>query len=398
MNIVIVDGLRTPFGNFGGSLRQFTATELGTMTVNALLKKTGILERGKVDSLVCGCALGDAYTKAIARYIVLQSELPLETVGTFVEMQCGSAITSLNHAAWKILAGMSEVAIVGGIESYSTMTAKFPMSRPQYKLIPPYPIAQGLTPNEERNVDMITVSDRMAAKWKISRVEADKYAMRSQQRLHEAYKNGVAGATMIPVTIPATKKTPEFVVEKDEFPRPETTMEGLGKLKPVRPDGVTTAGNASGRNDGAAFLLVMTEEKAEEYGYRPIARWIGGAQCGCQEDLMGIGPAYSNLKAIKAAGLELKDIDVIECNEAFAAQQLSVIKEMESQTGRAIDQERWNPNGGAISIGHPNGASGARIALFAMNHMIRTGGRYGIISSCCGGGHGTTSILENLCR
>ncbi len=398
MDIVIVDGLRTPFGNFGGALKDFTATDLASVTVDALLDKTGVLERGKVDTLICGCALGDTYSKDIARYIVLQSKLPTETSGVFVEMQCGSAITSLNHAAWKIMAGMAEVAVVGGMESYSTMTAKFPMSRPQYSLIPPYPILQGLTPNKERNVDMITVSDRMAVKWEISRTEADEFAARSQERLQASYEKGIANANMIPVTIPAQKKVPEHLFEKDEFPRPGTTFEGLSKLRPVREDGVTTAGNASGRNDGAAFLLVMTAEKAKEMGYEPMARWVCGAQCGCQEDLMGIGPAYSNLKALKMAGLTLEDIDVIECNEAFAAQQLSVIKEMEAQLGTKIDQTRWNPNGGAISIGHPNGASGSRIALFAMNQMASTGGRYGIISSCCGGGHGTTSILENLRR
>ena len=397
-DIVIVDGARTPFGNFGGSLKQFTATDLATVAVNALLKKTGILERAKVDHLVCGCALGDANTKAIARYIVLQSDLPLETSGTFVEMQCGSAITSLNHTAWLMKAGMSEIAVVGGMESYSTLTAKFPMSRPQYKLVPPYPIAQGLTPNEERNVDMITVSDKMAKKWEISRTEADEYALRSQQRLAAAYEKGIAGYGIQGVTIPATRKTPEYLVEKDEFPRPDSTIEGLSKLRAVHPDGVTTAGNASGRNDGAAFLLVMTAEKAKELGYEPLARWVGGAHAGVQEDYMGIGPAYSNLKALKLAGLSVNDLDVIECNEAFAAQQLSVIKEMEHQTGLAIDQEKWNPNGGAISIGHPNGASGSRIAMFAMKQLEQTGGRYGVISSCCGGGHGTTAILENLRR
>ena len=398
MDIVITDGLRTPFGNFGGTLKQFTATDLATMVVNALIDKTAILEWGKVDSLICGCALGDYNTKAIARYIVLQSKLPVETSGIFVEMQCGCAITSLNHAAWRIMSGMTEIAIVGGMESYSTLTAKFPMSRPQYSLIPPYPIAQALTPNPDRNVDMITVSNRMAAKWKVTREEADEYACRSQARLKASYEKGIAGANMIPVTIPATRKTPETVMEKDEFPRPDTTMEGLSRLRPVQPDGVTTAGNSSGRNDGAAFLMVMTAEKAKELGYQPLARWVGGAHCGVQEDLMGIGPAYSNLKALKQAGLRIGDLDVIECNEAFASQQLSVIREMESQSGEKIDPEKWNPNGGAISIGHPNGASGARLALFAMNQMIRTGGRYGIISSCCGGGHGTTAILENLRR
>ena len=395
--VVIVDGVRSAFTNFGGGLRTLASVDIASRVVDGLLEKTGILERGTVDSLIAGCALGDYKCKDIARYVVLQSKLPTETSGTFVEMQCGSAITSLNHAAWKIMAGMSDVAIVGGMESYSTMTAKFPMSKPQYKLIPPYPIAQGLTPNKERNVDMITVSDKMAVKWVVKREEADAYAARSQQRLQRAYERGVTG-TIIPITIPGDRKRPDTVVDKDEFPRPETTLEGLAKLRAVHPDGVTTAGNASGRNDGAAFLLVMTAEKAKEYGYTPIARWVTGAHCGVQEDYMGIGPAFSNLKAMKAAGLKIGDVDVYECNEAFAAQNLSVIREMEAQTGDTIDQEKWNPNGGAISIGHPNGASGARITIFAMNELLRTGGKYGVISSCCGGGLGTTAIIENLKR
>ena len=175
-------------------------------------------------------------------------------------------------------------------------------------------------------------------------------------------------------------------------------MEGLAKLRSVNKDGVTTAGNASGRNDGAAFLLVMTAEKAKEYGYEPIARWVTGAHHGVQEDYMGIGPAFYNLKAMRQAGLSIQDVDVFECNEAFAAQNLSVIREMESQTGCQINQEKWNPNGGAISIGHPNGASGARITMFAMRQLMQTGGRYGVVSSCCGGGLGTTAIIENLKR
>ena len=395
--VVIVDGVRSAFTNFGGGLRTLASVDIASKVVDGLLDKTGILERGTVDSLMAGCALGDYKCKDIARYVVLQSKLPTETSGTFVEMQCGSAITSLNHAAWKILSGMSDVAMVGGMESYSTMTAKFPMSKPQYMLIPPYPIAQGLTPNKERNIDMVSVSDKMAAKWHITREEADAYAARSQQRLQRAYERGVTG-TIIPITIPGDRKHPETVVDKDEFPRPGTTVEVLSKLRAVNADGVTTAGNASGRNDGAAFLLVMTAEKAKELGYEPMARWVTGAHCGVQEDYMGIGPAFSNLKAMKQAGLTLSDIDVTECNEAFAAQNLSVIREMEAQTGGKIDQEKWNPNGGAISIGHPNGASGARITIFAMNELIRTGGRYGIVSSCCGGGLGTTAIIENLKR
>lgn len=396
--VVIVDGARSAFTNFGGGLKTLASVDIASCVVDGLLERTGILERGTVDSLMAGCALGDMKTKAIARYIVLQSKLPLECSGTFVEMQCGSAITGLNHAAWKIMSGMADVVIVGGMESYSTLTAKFPMSRPQYKLIPPYPIALGLTPNQERNIDMVSVSDKMAAKWNVSREEADEFAARSQYRLAKAYEKGITGSEIIPIALPATKKTPEIIVDKDEFPRPTTTVESLSKLRAVNKDGVTTAGNASGRNDGAAFLLVMTAEKAREYGYQPIARWVGGAHHGVQEDYMGIGPAYSNLKAMKQLGLAVKDIDVFECNEAFAAQNLSVIREMEAQTGEQIDQEKWNPNGGAISIGHPNGASGARITMFAMRQLEQTGGRFGVISSCCGGGLGTTAIIENLKR
>lgn len=396
--VVIVDGARSPFGNLGGSLRSLASVDLASQVVDGLLKKTGILERGTVDSLMAGNALGDCKCKDIARYVVLQSGLPLETSGTFVEMQCGSAITGLNHAAWKIQAGMAEVVMVGGMESYSTMTAKFVMSKPQYKLIPPYPVAQGLTPNPERNVDMVTVSDRMAKRWEITREEADAFAARSQERLAQAYRKQITGPEIIPIRVPGDRKHPDTLAERDEFPRPDTTAEGLAKLRAVYPDGVTTAGNSSGRNDGAAFLLVMTADKARELGYQPLARWVTGAHCGVQEDYMGIGPAFSNLKAMKQAGLSLGDIDVFECNEAFAAQNLSVIKEMERQTGAAVDQEKWNPNGGAIAIGHPNGASGARIAWFAIQQMLQTGGRYGVVSSCCGGGLGTTAILENLKR
>ena len=245
---------------------------------------------------------------------------------------------------------------------------------------------------------MIQVSDRMAQKWGISREACDAFAARSQERLKAAYQRGITGDEIIPYTIPATRKTPEIVVDRDEFPRPDTTAEVLAGLRTVQEGGVTTAGNASGRNDGAAFLLMMSGERARQMGYQPLARWVMGADIGVQPSEMGIGPAFSNLKALKLAGLTVKDMDVFECNEAFAAQNLSVIREMEQQSGVSIDQARWNPNGGAIAIGHPNGASGARIALFAMRELRRTGGRYGIISSCCGGGHGTSAIVENLMR
>ena len=396
--VVFVEGARSAFTNMGGGLRDLASTEIAAFVMKGLAAKTGILERGKLDGVFCGNALRDGKASNIARYAALLAGFPIETEAHYVEMQCGSAITSVNHAAAMIALGYADVLMVGGMESYSTMNAEFSMNDEPYKLIPPIPLAPHLAPTKEEDVSMIEVSDKMAAKWGVTREECDEFAARSQQRLAAAYRNGITGNEIIPITLPATRKTPEVVIDKDEFPRPGTPMEGLSKLRAVNKDGVTTAGNASGRNDGAAFLLVMTAEKAKEYGYTPIAKWIGGAHHGVQEDYMGIGPAYSNLKALKQLGLKVSDIDVVECNEAFAAQNLSVIREMEAQSGQKIDMERWNPNGGAIAIGHPNGASGARISMFAMRQLEKTGGKYGIISSCCGGGLGTSAIIENLRR
>lgn len=394
--VVFVDGCRSAFANLGGGLRTMAGSDIAAEVVRGLLDRTGILARGKVDSLFAGCALGDSMAIDPARYIALKAGLPIETSATFIEMQCGSAITAVNHAACKLAMGLADVMIVGGMESYSNMPARFSMSTEPYKLIPPTAINLKLAPDPAENINMIEIDDGMARTWGITRAECDAYACESQQRLARAYANGVTGSEIIPIIFPATRKTPEIVVDKDENPRPQTTVEILSKLRSVLENGVTTAGNSSGRNDGAAFLLMMTTEKAKELGYTPLARWVTGADVGVRPSQMGIGPAFSNLKALRQAGLTVNDMDVLECNEAFAAQNLAVIREMEKQSGCRIDRSKWNPNGGAIAIGHPNGASGARIAMFAMRQLERTGGRYGLFGSCCGGGHGTTAVIENL--
>lgn len=397
-DVVFVDFARTGFGRMGGTLRDIIGTDLAAMTVRALVEKTKILERGKVDSLFCGTALGDAQATGPARYVVLASGLPIETSASYVEMQCGSAIDSINHAAWKIKAGEADVMIAGGMESYSQLTVKFSTAVQPYKAMAPKPLAMKLAPTPDQSISMIEVSDTMAAKWGVTREECDAFALRSQQRAANAIAKGYFKDEIVPITIKGTKKTPDIIFAEDEHVRPDTTLEGLQKLKAVREGGVTTAGNASGRNDGAAFVLMMTAEKAKEYGYEPYARWVCGADYGVEPRLMGIGPAYSNLLAIKRAGLKVSDLDVFECNEAFAAQNLSVIREMENQSGIKINQDNWNPNGGAIAFGHPNGASGARICMFAAKELERRGGRYGLFSSCCGGGHGVTTLIENLRR
>jgi len=391
--------MRTGFGRMGGTLKDIYATDLAAATVKALVEKYQVYERGgKIDSLFCGTALGDAQACGPARYVVLASGLPLEVSASYVEMQCGSAIDSINHAAWKILAGQADVMIAGGMESYSQLTVKFPTSITPYKAMAPLPIPQKLAPTPDQNISMIEVSDTMAAKWGIDRQQCDEFAFRSQQRAASAIAKGYFKDEIAPITIKGGKKAPDFLFDQDEHVRADTTMEGLAKLRAVRADGVTTAGNASGRNDGAAFVLMLTAEKAKELGYEPYAKWVCGADYGVEPRLMGIGPAFSNVLAIKRAGLKLSDMDVMECNEAFAAQNLSVIKEMEDQLGGKIDQANWNPNGGAIAFGHPNGASGARIALFCMKELERRGGKYGLFSSCCGGGHGVTTLIENLRR
>lgn len=396
--VVIVDYARSAFGKLGGGLRDLAASEIAGEVMRGLLQKTGVQKRAFVDSAIVGCAHGCSKTQAIARYAALYAGLPYETSATFVEMQCGSSIQALNHAAWKIQAGMAEIVLCGGTECHSQHPAFMSTVTPPYKELAPLCYEKGLTPIHERDIPMISVSDKIAALLNISRTECDEFALRSQERLQEGYRNGTVGPEILPIVFLSTRKTPERSVATDEFPRPETTMEGLSKLRPIKADGVTTAGNSSGLNDGAAFLLVMTAEKAKELDYEPVARWLSCAHVGYYEDLMGLAPCYSNFKAIKRAGLDLEDIDVIECNEAFAAQNLGVIRQMELESGQTIDQTKWNPNGGALAIGHPNGASGARISIFALRQLEKTSGRYGVISACCGGGLGATVVVENLKR
>ena len=398
--VVFVDFARTAFGNRGGSLRSFSACTLAAECLKGLVKKSAIWEKGgthAVDAIFLGSANRNKDSSAPARYTALLAGFPVETEAHQVEMQCGSAITAINHAAFQIALGYTDVAMAGGMESASTKPVFLSTTTDPYKGLAPQWLTMRLAPEDDQNISMIQVADGMAQKWGITRTMCDEFALRSQQRLEAAYKSGLIGPEIVPVTIPATRKTPEIIVDRDEFPKPQSTLEGLSALRAVG-DGVTTAGNASGINDGAAFVLMMTAEKAKELGYTPYARWVMGADIGVEPKVMGIGPAFSNAKALKLAGLTAADMDVWECNEAFAAQNLAVIKELEQLTGHTIDMGKWNPNGGAIAIGHPNGASGARIAQFAMKQLEKTGGRYGIFSSCCGGGHGTTTIIENLRR
>jgi acetyl-CoA acetyltransferase family protein len=397
--VVIVDGARTAFGRIGGPLRDIIASKLASIGIKGLLEKTKIKEKAFVDSVVLGSSLHCSTALNPARWAAIDSGLSHETSATYVEMQCGSAIEAINLSACKILTNQADIIIAGGMESYSQMAAKFSMATPPYKLRPPQYIEWQMSPVAEERIGMAITAENLQVKYNISRQACDEFALRSQMLAKEAMEAGKFEEEIIPVIIPATRKTPEIIFKVDEHPRPNSTLEGLAKLSPVfKKDGTITAGNASGQNDGSAFVLMMSAEKARELGYTPMARWICGADCGCDPKIMGIAPAYAIPMALKRANLKLTDMDIMECNEAFAVQNLAVIEELEHQTGEKVDMDRWNPLGGAIAYGHPNAASGSRIGIFTMKELIRRGGKYGVFATCCGGGIGVAAIVENLQR
>ncbi len=400
-DIVIVEVMRTAFGKLGGMLKDFTAEELGGIALKGLLERTKIAEKAHVDSVFAGTAFHMAHAINGARWVALQAGLPFSTSASLVELQCGSAIDSINHAAWKILCNQADIVIAGGMESFSQLPVKFSTSQDPYRLKPPKLLDYQLEPPsmEKRTYapfEMGLTAENLQAMYNISREAQDEFAFRSQSLAKKSIQAGYFIDEIVPVMVPQGKKKPPVEFKVDEHPRWEP-LENLARLSPVfKKDGTVTAANASGFNDGGAFALLMSAQKANELGYQPMARWICGADCGVDPAIMGVAPAYAIPVALKRAGLKLSDIDVIECNEAFAVQNLAVIKELENQTGEKVDMERWNPLGGAIAFGHPNGASGARIAGFAMRQLIRTGGRYGLFSACCGGGQGVATIVENM--
>jgi acetyl-CoA acetyltransferase family protein len=397
--VYIIDGARTAFGRMGGTIKHLFGSKLASITIRGLLDKTDIMKRGRVDSVLMGSAFHCSQAQNPARWAALDAGLGYNISATFLEMQCGTGIDAINLAASKIRSGLADVVIAGGFESHSNRFAKFSMALTPYKLIPPAAIKQQLSPVPEEQLTMGITAENLAEMYNITREEQDVFSFNSQMRCKAAMEQGLYKDEIVPIQIPGDKKNPGYLFVKDEQPRADTTLDGLSKLQPAfKDDGTVTAGNSSGLNDGASCVLMMSSEKAKELNYEPSARWVTGSDIGCDPKIMGIAPAYAIPIAMKRAGLKLRDFDVMECNEAFAAQNLAVIKELERQTGEQVDMDKWNPLGGAVALGHPNGASGARICMFAMKQLAKTGGKYGVIGSCCGGGLGVVSILENLKR
>ena len=396
----ICDATRTPFGRYGGELATIRTDDLAALPLAALRARNPGLDWSQVDDVIYGCAnQAGEDNRNVARMALLLAGLPPETPGSTVNRLCGSSLDALSMAARAIRCGEASIVIAGGVESMSRAPyvmgkAEAAFSRSMkmedttlgWRLVNP-------RMKELYGVDaMAETAENVAAEWRISRADQDAFAWRSQQRAGAAMAAGLFAAEITPVTLTA-KQGAAATMERDEHPRPDTTLEALAKLKPiVRPNGTVTAGNASGVNDGACALLLASEEAAARHGLTPMARVVAAAVAGVQPRVMGIGPVPATRKVLARAGLRIDQMDVIELNEAFAAQGLAVLRDL----AVADDAPHVNPNGGAIALGHPLGASGARLATTAAYQLRRTQSRYALCTMCIGVGQGIAVILERV--
>jgi acetyl-CoA C-acetyltransferase len=391
--VVIIDGVRTPIGRMGGSLSSFRAEELFAIVLRGLLDKTGV-GPDLIDDVYMGAAITSRAINA-ARWAVLKAGFPYSVPAMGVERQCGSGLQTIALAAQAIMSGEADVVIAGGAESWSTvpfMLARYSEPKP-FSLTPPAVFDRETGPGP-LDFTMGMTAENLAEKYQISREEQDSFSLESQRRALRAAAEGRFAEEIIEVSVPQ-KRGEALRFEADEHPR-ETTLEKLSALPAVFKDGGTvTAGSSSGLNDGAVALLVMSRQRADQLGLKPLGRYLATSVVGVDPAIMGIGPAFAIPKVLKKTGLAWQDISVIECNEAFAAQTLAVVKELE-RSGYKVDMQALNPNGGAIALGHPNGASGGRLALSLLRELRRRKSRFGIASLCIGGGQGVATVFEAL--
>lgn len=395
----ICDAIRTPFGRYGGGLATVRADDLAAAPIKALMERNPNVDWEKVDDALMGCAnQAGEDNRNVARMATLLAGLPLELPGATINRLCGSGLDAIGSAARAIRSGDAQLMLAGGVESMSR--APFVMGKAEtafsrnaaiYDTTIGWRFVNKLMKQQYGVDSMPETAENVADQYKISREDQDQFALVSQTRTAAAQKAGIFAEEIIPVTIPQRKGDP-LVVDRDEHPR-ETSLEALARLRPiVRQDGTITAGNASGVNDGACALILASEAMAASQGLTPRARVVAMACAGVEPRIMGIGPAPATEKVLAMAGLTLDQMDVIELNEAFAAQGLAVMRLL----GLSDDDPRVNPNGGAIALGHPLGASGARLALTAVNQLHRSGGRYALCTMCIGVGQGIAVILERV--
>ena len=397
---VVCEPVRTPVGRYGGAFRDVPAADLGAAVVRALLQRTG-LDGAVVDDLVLGHAYPGSEAPAIGRVVALDAGLPIGTGGIQIDRRCGSGLQAVLYAAMQVQTGASDVVVAGGVESMSQVEysadIRWGPKGESAQLVDR--LARGRVTAGGRHYPvpggMLETAENLRREHAISREEQDEYALLSQRRAADAQQAGRFADELVPVTV-STRKG-DLVVDTDEHPRPDTTLAQLAALAPVRckvdPEATVTAGNASGQNDGAAVCLVTTPERAEQLGLRPLARLVSWAVAGVHPATMGIGPVPATAKALERAGLTLSDMDLIELNEAFAAQVLAVLREWGLGAG---DLDRVNVNGSGISLGHPVGATGARILATMLREMERRQSRYGLETMCIGGGQGLAAVFERV--
>jgi acetyl-CoA acetyltransferase family protein len=391
--IVILDGARTPFGSFMGSLRSLSATDLGVIAAKGALARSGA-DPAWVGQVVWGNVLhSSADATYISRHVGLKAGLPIESSALTLNRQCGSGLEAVLTGAKTIMAGETDCVLAGGAENMSLSPFVLRGAREGWGLgqgkLEDY-LWVALT-DSYPNLGMALTAENLAAQYEICREEQDAFALRSQQRAAAARASGRLGREIVPVEIKGKKGA--TLVEQDEYIRADTSLEKLAALAArFRENGTVTAGNASGLNDGAAAVVICAQPLATARGWKPLARLVAWATAGVDPAYMGIGPAPATRLALQRAGLTLADIDLIEVNEAFAAQYLAVEKEL------GLDREKVNVNGGAIAIGHPLGASGARLLLTLMYELRERGAHYGVATLCIGGGQGIAAVIENLQR
>ena len=387
--VVLAGACRTAIGSMGGSLSTTPAAELGAVVIKEALNRAGVAPE-QVDHVYMGCVIQAGLGQNVARQASLKAGLPIEVPAVTVNVVCGSGLNCVNMAAQMIQAGDADIVVAGGMENMSMAPYAMKQGRYGYRM--------GNAPLIDTMVNdalwdafndyhMIKTADNVAEQWGLTREELDAFAANSQQKAVAAQEAGAFEDEIVPVMIKKKKEMVEFKV--DEGPRPGTTAEGLAKLRAINPNGVVTAGNASSINDGAAAIVVMSEEKAKELGVKPMATFVAGALGGVDPSIMGVGPVASTKKVMEKTGYKIEDFDIIEANEAFAAQSVAVGRDL------GIDVEKQlNPNGGAIALGHPVGASGCRILVTLLHEMEKADAKKGLATLCIGGGMGCSTIVE----
>ncbi len=392
--VVLAGACRTAIGTMGGGLSTTPVAELGAIVIKEALNRAGV-KPDQVDHVYMGCVIQAGQGQNVARQATLKAGLPVEVPAVTTNVVCGSGLNCVNQAAQMIMAGDADIVVAGGMENMSMAPYAIPQGRYGYRMTWPSASQGALVDTMVKDAlwdafndyHMIQTADNICNEWGLTREELDEFAFNSQQKCKAAMESGAFKDEIVPVEVKKRKET--VIFDTDEGPRPDVTLEKLAGMRPINKDGFVTAGNASGINDGAAAIVVMSEEKAKELGVTPMATFVAGALAGVRPEVMGIGPVAATKKVMEKTGMSISDFDIIEANEAFAAQSVAVGKDLGIDVAKQL-----NPNGGAIALGHPVGASGCRILVTLLHEMQKKDAKKGLATLCIGGGMGCATIVE----